>query len=243
MHITIGPSNEELSQKAAADILAFLTPRPRPVFCVASGHSPVGIYQALVAAQRSGKADLRGWYFLGLDEWLGLGEHDQGSCRHMLNADLFGPLGLQEAQICFFDGKADPQAECHRIETFLEEHGPISLGLLGLGMNGHIGMNEPGTAATVRTHVSLLSATTRQVGQKYFERPQVLDKGLTLGLANLLEAERLLLVAQGPAKAPVVRDALEAPAGTAVPATLLRGHPDYHVYLDAAAAALLSHPE
>jgi galactosamine-6-phosphate isomerase len=180
------------------------------------------------------------WYFLGLDEWIGLDKNDEGSCRYMLDRHLFQPLKIKEEQICFFEGKAnDPVKECQRIEDFIRLRGPIDAAVLGLGMNGHIGLNEPGTSPHLRSHITDIDAVTRQVGQKYFSSPQLLSRGITLGIATLMEAKRLILIVSGRKKAPIVKRVLEEKISGDLPATLLRDHPDLTIYLDAGAAALL----
>jgi galactosamine-6-phosphate isomerase len=104
-------------------------------------------------------------------------------------------------------------------------------------MNGHIGMNEPGTPAAMRTHVSTLDATTQKVGQKYFNEQQQLTQGITLGLQTIMEARHLILLVSGEHKAAIVRRVLQEESSEQLPASLLRHHPQLHVYLDKAAAA------
>jgi 6-phosphogluconolactonase/glucosamine-6-phosphate isomerase/deaminase len=158
----------------------------------------------------------------------------------MLDKHFFLPLEIPESNICFFDGKAnDPEAECRRAGSFILAHGPIDLAVLGLGMNGHIGFNEPGTSPSLHAHVVNLDKVTTQVGQKYFPGQRLLAKGITLGLADLTEADKLLLIVNGEQKAPVVRRMLKQEAGDHLPASLLRDHPGLSIYLDQAAASLL----
>ncbi|GAA4302641.1 glucosamine-6-phosphate deaminase [Compostibacter hankyongensis] len=240
MEIQVFDSYASLSEKAADEVIQALQLRERPLFCVASGDTPKGLYRILAERCRRGQADISGWYFLGLDEWLGLGGDDPGSCRYMLEEDLIRPLGVQPGQCCFFDGRTkDPEAECSRVEAFIRQHGPIDLAVLGLGMNGHIGLNEPGTPASLRSHVSVIDPVTAQVGQKYFVRPQSLTQGITLGMATLMEAARLLLLINGEKKSAVLQQALEGEITPALPASLLRRHPHYTVYTDAGAAGML----
>lgn len=240
MQIEILDSYESLSKKAADDVIQSLRSLKHPLFCVASGESPAGLYKELSGYHHQGMLDISHWYFLGLDEWMGLGKGDEGSCRNMLDRHLFRPLEVKEEQICFFDGKTiDPAGECQRVEEFIQRHGPIEVAVLGLGMNGHIGLNEPGTPSFLRSHVSEIDKMTEQVGQKYFTRPQPLARGITLGLATLMEAKRLILIVNGARKAAIVQQVLEEEATESLPATLLRDHPDFTIYLDNAAASLL----
>jgi galactosamine-6-phosphate isomerase len=208
--------------------------------CVASGDSPKGLYKEWKLQQEKKIIDIHNWYFLGLDEWIGLGENDEGSCRYMLNRDLFHPLNIHEEKICCFDGKTnDTDAECNRVEDHIHQHIAIDVAILGLGMNGHVGLNEPGTSPLLRSHVSEIHPVTKQIGQKYFSSPQQLTKGITLGLATLIEAKYLILLVSGGKKAAILQKAIEGEITQQVPASLLRNHPAFMVFADKTAAGML----
>jgi len=165
---------------------------------------------------------------------------DEGSCRFHLDNQLFNPLGVAKDKIGFFDGKEkDLTNECENVENFIAQHGGIDIAILGLGMNGHIGMNEPGTPAALRSHVIELHNQTKEVGQKYFEKEQQLSKGITLGLATLMEARTIILLVSGGHKAKIVQQVLEGEISEQLPASLLRRHPGLQIYLDKSAAALI----
>ena len=185
MKVLISDSYESLSKQVAADIIQNLQSLKNPLFCVASGDSPKGLYKELVNCYNQGQLDISNWNFLGLDEWMGLDKNDVGSCRYMLDRDLFHPLQVKEERICFFDGKTnDPTGECQRVEKFIQNQGPINIAVLGLGMNGHIGLNEPGTPASLRSHVSIIDQVTQQVGQKYFSAPTIFNPWNHPGACN-----------------------------------------------------------
>ena len=210
--------------------------------CVASGNSPEGLYKELVRKVKNNDADLSSWNFVGLDEWAGMNGNDEGSCRFHLNNQFFGPLQINEERICFFDGRAkDPDEECMRVENFIQQHNGIDVAILGLGMNGHIGMNEPGTPSSLRSHLTEIDPLTQQVGQKYFSRPKELSHGLTLGIATLKEAKQIMLIANGKHKASIVQKILEEEVSEQLPASLLRHHTHITIYLDQPAAQLISH--
>lgn len=238
MQLHIYTSYADLSAAAADHWQQILSTKKYPFVCVASGDSPAGLYRELVARKQAGKADFSKYTFLGLDEWLGMNGKDQGSCRYHLDQQFFDPL--QQGEIHFFDGRAaDPQQECEEVETLIQDRGPLDIVILGLGLNGHIGMNEPGTDFASRTHIAELDAETVKVGQKYFTTPQELKGGLTLGIATILDAAQIFLIVSGAHKAAIVKQILEAPVGTDLPATALRNHPGAHLYLDQAAASAL----
>jgi galactosamine-6-phosphate isomerase len=240
MKIFIDDTYEVMSKRVADDFIKIMNPASEPLFCAASGDSPKGLYKELAQRNTASSIDISNWYFLGLDEWIGLDAEDEGSCRYMLNKDLFFPLHVKEEMICCFDGKTnDATKECDRIENFIQQHGKIDVAILGLGMNGHIGLNEPGTPALLRSHVSEIAETTKTVGQKYFSKPQTLTKGITLGLATLMEAKHLFLIVSGEKKAAILKQALQHEPTEAIPATLIRDHANFCVYADKDAAKLL----
>jgi galactosamine-6-phosphate isomerase len=241
MQLIIEKNYDLLSRKAANDMARFLEGKHQPLVCTASGDSPAGLYAQLSKLQQDGKLNTANWFFAGLDEWVGKNGDDEGSCRYYLDRQLYQPLNVEEERICFFNGQAtDLQNECERMETFIEHHGPMNIAVVGLGMNGHIGFNEPGVSPLLTTHISNLDSSTIQTGQKYFKEKQQLSQGITIGLATLMDAEHIFLIVSGEHKAAIVQKALEGPVTENIPATLLRSHPQLHIYLDEAAAQLLS---
>jgi galactosamine-6-phosphate isomerase len=166
--------------------------------------------------------------------------NDEGSCRFHLNNQLFNPLRVAPERICFFNGRTkDADKECNDIEQFILLHEGIDLAILGLGMNGHIGMNEPGTSATLRSHVTELDTITKNTAQKYFKEQRQLTKGITLGLTTLAEAQNIFLLVSGAHKAAIVKKMLEDEISEQVPGSLLRNHPGLSIYLDAEAAKFI----
>ncbi len=240
MNLLISDTYNEMSRKAANDLLNFIEGKQNPLLCTASGDSPKGMYKELIKEVKEKGIDISGWKFLSLDEWAGMDGNDEGSCRFHLNNDLFGPLNVAEKNIIFFDGKAtNAENECERIETFINDHGGIDIAVVGLGMNGHVGMNEPGTPADSRSHVAEIDSTTQAVGQKYFTKEQSLTHGLTLGIASLRVARNIMLLVSGNKKAAAVQKMIEEEMSTQLPASLLRNHKSFYVYLDNTAASQL----
>ena len=200
MKIFIGDTYETMSRQAAGDIIALTESIKNPVLCTASGDTPVGLYNELINEVTHKKIDVSGWYFVSLDEWVGLNGDDEGSCRFHLNNQLFNPLQVAKDNIGFFDGREkDLNKECENVENFIRQHGGITIAILGLGMNGHVGMNEPGTSPALRSHVTDLDSQTQKIGQKYFKKEQQLSKGITLGLATLMEARNIISIGERPA--------------------------------------------
>lgn len=229
-----------MSEQAAKDVTEFMGSFKNPLLCAASGDSPAGVYKNIVGLADRNEVDISGWSFVGLDEWVGLNGNNEGSCRFYLDQQLFHPLDIPANRISFFDGAAgDLEKECSDVEGFIDRHQGIDVAILGLGMNGHIGMNEPGTSATLRSHVTNLDPMTQTVGQKYFKKEQKLTKGITLGLATLMESKYVIVVVSGEHKAEIVKQMLAAEMSEKLPCTLFRHHPRLRIYLDKPAAKLL----
>lgn len=240
MNIVIKPSYELLSAAVADEVVKCLHLSPRRLFCPASGDTPSGLYSELVRRQQNGSIDTAQWLFVGLDEWSGMNGEDQGSCRFYLDRQLFRPLHVPEDRIRFFDGRAkNPQEECRLVEQFIDRHGGIDVLVLGLGMNGHVGMNEPGVDPDLLSHVAELDAVTKQVGQKYFTSEKELIQGLTLGIASILRARRIILMVNGEKKSSIVQRVVQGDVTPDVPASLLRDHPGFSIILDENAAKKL----
>jgi galactosamine-6-phosphate isomerase len=240
MQTFIENNYELLSAKAVDKLFEIIAPLKNPLLCPASGDSPKGLYKEMIERINRKNIDTSGWYFVGLDEWIGMNGDDEGSCRYHLNNDLLRPLSIHEKKISFFDGKAkDIQNDIQKTNDFIEEHGGIDIALVGLGMNGHVGMNEPGTDPALHSHVSEIDTITQQVGQKYFKQNRKITHGITLGIADIMEARHVILLVNGNKKAAIVQRVLEGEISEELPASLLRRHKTFSVYLDEEAASLL----
>lgn len=231
---------QKMSEKATDALIKLIKEKPNAVVSPASGNSPEGLYRNFVERVKQENIEVSELFFVGLDEWMGMNGSDEGSCRYYLNEQLFFPLKINEERIAFFDGRAqDPEAECDRIDNAIFEHNGIDLAIVGLGMNGHVGMNEPGTPPDLHAHISQIDPVTAAVGQKYFKEKTNLSSGLTLGIANLMEAKNIMLVVNGEKKAGIVKKVLQEEISIEIPASLLRNHSNFSVYADAEAASLL----
>ena len=241
MKVFIEDTYEAMSSRAAADLLLLLQTIDKPLICVASGASTAGLYKGLVHLVKEAALNTSAWNFVSLDEWIGMDGTDEGSCRNQLDQQLFHPLSIPEQRICFFGGKAeDTESECAKIEAFIQQFKQIDVAILGIGVNGHIGMNEPGTSAVLRSHIAAIHVSTQQIGQRFFKEPRQLDAGLTLGIATLLDANHIMLLASGESKAKSVYGMINEPQSEEMPATIIRDHKNLVVYLEKEAAALIS---
>jgi glucosamine-6-phosphate isomerase len=240
MTIFIENDYDSMSAKAADEVMGMLEPLEKPLLCPATDDSPKGLYKEMVARITKNNIDISNWNFIGLDEWIGMNGKDEGSCRYHLDNDLLQPLKVKFENIIFFDGRAENLLEEIAKEIFfIKTYGGIDVAIVGLGMNGHIGMNEPGTDPLLPAHVSEIDPATQQVGQKYFKNPQELEGGITLGIKEIMEAHHVILLISGSKKAKIAQQVLEGEISSHFPASFLQNHPNCTVYLDKEAASLL----
>ena len=216
---------------AGAAAAAFVAEQPGCIICVASGASPVVAY-ATMARRLLGRTD--GLRIVKLDEWLGIGMDDPASCEQFHQAHVLGPLGIPPERYLSIDsGTSDPAAECGRVTATLEALGRIDLAIIGIGVNGHVGLNEPGPALQPFCHVATLAPETQQHPMLRDAAP--VRRGITLGMAEIMSARRIILVATGAHKAAAMRTLMSRQVSTAFPASMLWLHPDATCFCDAAA--------
>ena len=241
MKISIYPTNDEMSLAAAKLIALQVKEKPSSLICFPSGESPAGVFRHLIEMVNNSSIDLSECYFVGLDEWVGLGAEDDGSCTKFLQENFFGPASIKEEKIYFFNAKAaDLDAECEAMDAHIKKYGPLDVMMVGIGMNGHIGLNEPGTKFNLYANHSALDPVTVTVGQKYFKQETHLTGGITLGLKHLQEAKIPLLVASGKKKAEILQKALLGEITSQVPASIFQQLDNGVVLLDEEAASKLS---
>jgi glucosamine-6-phosphate isomerase len=229
--------------RAAADLIIDQVKRkPDSLLCFPSGESPAGIFKCLITDVKENKVDFSECYFVGLDEWVGMGKDDEGSCTSFLNENFFAPIQIKPDKIQFFDALGqDLDAVCKKMDDFIKEKGPIDIMLVGIGMNGHIGLNEPGTDFDLYSHHAPLAPVTISVAQKYFKKETPLHEGITLGLKHLEEANTVVLIAVGIKKAEIIAEALQGDVTEQLPASIFQAHPSAYVFLDEEAASKLIH--
>jgi len=223
---------QEMSREAAARVIAAAASKRDALLCAAAGNSPAGLYREL-AAEAERKTDLfRSLRVIKLDEWLGVPASDAASCEHFLRSRLLDPLAIAPERYIAFDSEtADPLQECARVQGELERRGPIDLCVLGLGKNGHVGLNEPGPSLQPRCHVAKLSEETLGHAMMSAREPKP-ARGLTLGIGDILRAGKILLLVTGEGKGRVTARFLDGAVTTDLPASFLWLHHDLEVFLD-----------
>ena len=246
MEVLVLPTPADGARRAAELVIAGLADagRPEPVLGRATRASPLGLYAELAAAVAAGRLDLTAARGFALDEYVGLPPGHPQSYREVLLREVCAPLGLRPDRLHVPDGSGGDEAAlvaaAAAYEILLAKAGGVDVQILGIGANGHLGFNEPGSALSSRTRVKRLSDRTRADNARFFEGPdEVPTHCVTQGLGTVLEAGRLVLVASGGAKAEAVAAALEGPLSASCPASVLQWHADAVVVLDEAAAGLL----
>lgn len=237
MKVKVYPDYKTLS-RATADLIAeYIGRKKNSLVCLASGHSPRGVFECLIEDVKSERLDLSACTFVSLDEWVGIPPKQKGSCRAMMDEDFFVPLQIGATQIKFFEGMAaDLEAEADRMNELIATHDGLDIMLVGVGMNGHIAMNEPGTSFDALAHISTLADETKTVGQKYFVEATDLSRGITLGLKHFREAKLPILIANGEKKAPIIQKILSLRAVETLPATVIHLIDQGFVLLDRGAS-------
>ena len=227
--------------RAVGDIVCnFIAQKPDAVLGLATGSSPVPAYQRMIARRRAGEASFRDVTTFNLDEYCDLPAEHKNSYRTFMREELFSQIDIPLGNTNFLDGNcADEAAESARFSRAIEAAGGIDLQILGIGRNGHIGFNEPGEAFTGDAYKVALTPSTIAANSPYFVDRPMPRYAMTMGVGQILQARKIILVATGAAKAEAVRAMLEGEVTPLCPASALQGHPDVTVYLDPAAAGLL----
>jgi glucosamine-6-phosphate deaminase len=241
--ITVFDTERVLARTLAVQIAATLGQRPSIVFGLPTGRTPIRLYHELGSLHAHGQADFSQATTFNLDEFVGLPSDDAGSYRAFMQEHLFSRVNLAPECINFLNGvAADPEEECNRYETAIETAGGIDLQLLGIGTNGHIGFNEPARELAGRTHRVTLKLSTRRSNAGLFggNLDRVPKDALSMGMATILRAKRIVLIATGKSKAGCVEKLLNGPITTKLPASFLQLHRDAELMLDAAAAGRLA---
>ena len=241
IHLLIADDPHQASARVADIIAEQVSAKPNSVLGLATGGTPVETYRLLAEKNRRGEVDFASVTTFNLDEYVGLaGDHPQ-SYRLFMDTQLFDHINVDRLRTHVPDGLAEHvEKHCRRYETMIRDAGGIDLQLLGLGHNGHIAFNEPGSPRESRTRQVDLTAETIEKNARFFDSiEQVPRHAITMGVATILEARRIVLLATGAGKADAVASMLKGPVNESFPASLLREHGDVTVVVDRAAAAAL----
>lgn len=240
MKVIVAQNYQQLSQHGAQIIADVVKSNPNAVLGLATGTSPIGIYKNLIEMYNKGQISFANVKTVNLDEYVGLdGTHPQ-SYRFFMNDNLFDHVDINKSNTFVPNGVAqDLATECARY-TSLVESMPQDLQLLGIGSNGHIAFNEPGTSFDSTTHIVSLTENTIKDNSRLFSSiNEVPTQALSMGIQNIMGAKRILIVANGANKAQAVWNMINGPVTEDCPASILQKHPDVTVIVDKDAASLL----
>lgn len=241
MTVKIFDDYNSMSAAAADIIIETVKNKPDALLCFATGNTPVRTYELLIEKVKAENTDFSKCFCIGLDEWVGVPKEKYGTCHYLLHHQVFNPLGIDPSQIHIFNGmNTDTKAECDKMDAVIESKGGVDCMVVGIGINGHIGFNEPGVAVTLKAHEQELHNSTLASGQHYFKEPTPISKGITLGLAQILKAKKLLLLANGKSKTAIIKQAVEGTITNNVPASHVQQAANAIVLIDKEAAAQLT---
>ncbi|MDE6398036.1 MAG: glucosamine-6-phosphate deaminase [Clostridiales bacterium] len=240
MQIIVCEDYEQMSFHGAEIIKGILRENPAAVLGLATGSTPIGMYALLVKACAAGEVSFEKVRTVNLDEYVGLGERDEQSYVHFMRENLFGKVNINIKNTNLPNGKAtDFAAECARYSALLATM-PQDIQVLGLGSNGHIGFNEPGTPFDGKTYVvDLTESTIRDNARLFAKEEDVPKKAITMGISEIMRAKRILLMASGKNKAKAVFGMVKGEVTENCPASILQRHNNVTLVLDKDAASLL----
>ena len=221
-----------MSQLSCDSIVSDLRKRPKQLICMSTGNSPKDTYEKLASVFNRYPAFFSELIIVKLDEWGGIDSNEPSSCESYIQEKILQPLAIpQNRYISFKSNPVSPQKECERIQIEIQEKGPIDICILGLGQNGHIGFNEPANILTAHCHVAELTADSlnHQMINALNKKPTY---GLTLGMADILQSKKIILLVTGAKKKEVIKKLLSKRITTNLPASFLWLHNQVECYID-----------
>ncbi|HUX00614.1 MAG TPA: glucosamine-6-phosphate deaminase [Phycisphaerae bacterium] len=241
MEVVICKTYDALSRKAAAVVADTVRAKPKAVLGFATGSSPLGLYKELIRLHKEEGLDFSKVTTFNLDEYVGLPADHPQSYWHFMHENLFNHINVPKKKVHVPAGTSkDHAAFCAQYEKWIQEAGDIDVQILGIGSDGHIAFNEPGSSLGSRTRVVTLTEQTIDDNARFFEkRDDVPRHAISMGVGTVLEARKLVMVVNGKSKAPALAAAIEGPVTCMITASALQLHPDPIVFADEEAAGQL----
>lgn len=239
MKVIIVENYEEISEKAFEVMKDVVTTNPKAVMGLATGSSPIGLYKNMIKDHQANGTSYSECQSFNLDEYVGLPKDHKESYNTFMHENLFKDIDMKEENIHLPYGNT--QADCDAYEKLMEDV-RVDVQVLGIGGNGHIGFNEPGTSFDELTHIVTLTPQTREDNARFFDNDinQVPTHAISMGIATIMKSKKILMVASGANKADAVKAMIEGKPTIDCPASVLQNHKDVVVILDKAAASKLS---
>ena len=237
MRVDFYKNEEEMGQIEAEHLAEIINSKENPLICVPAGQSCICMFNALIKMYEEGKVDFSKVKFVGLDEWYQCKQYE-GTARWILDTTFLNHINFNEKISRFFNTNADnPEKECEEIEKFIEDNGGLDYIALGVGMNGHVALNEPGVDLNIGAHVNTLADKTKEVSEKYFENGMPdLKQGLTLGYKNIFAAKEIVVFINGERKVPVFEKFMKTSVTNEYPVTNVKSTNKSRVVVDLAAS-------
>lgn len=241
MKIIYTPDAETLSRRAASIIAAQVIAKPNCVLGLATGSSPIGTYKQLIKWYQNGDLDFSECHSVNLDEYVGLTPDNEQSYAYFMRQNLFDHINIKLSNTNVPNGQdSDAERECARYNVVIKSLGGIDIQLLGIGHDGHIGFNEPGNSFKAETHRETLTKQTIEANTRFFEKESdVPTHAYTMGIKNIMNARKVLLVATGKDKAEILYKMVCGDITPLVPASVLQLHADTTIVADAEALSVL----
>jgi len=238
MKLIILRDEKELSACAANMVIEHIKRNPNGLLVFPTGNTPLGMFENLVSNFQKGAVSFKNSFLLELDEYFGIELNDYRSLFNWLNRTMIQNVDfLPENVFRFISNTLDPDSEIQRIEKIIQSKNGIDLLVLGLGPNGHIGFNEPGSLSTSPTRIVKLSQESLQSNARYWKEDSIVpNSGFTLGMSSILKARKVFLLVQGDLKAEILDSTLNAAISAAIPSTFLRNLDNFYVLADQEAA-------
>ena len=234
MRVIVCENYEELSNQAAKIVSSQLIVKPNSILGLATGSTPIGLYQNLIEMNKNGEIDFSEVKTFNLDEYYPIKKSNDQSYDYFMKEQLFNHINIDKNNIDIPNGEAeDAKAECERYEKKLDEIGGVDLQILGIGQNGHIAFNEPDENLIAVTHLTGLTQNTIEANSRFFaSADEVPKQALTMGMGSILKAKKIIILANGANKSAAVKELLDDNIKTSNPATMLKVHPDVTLICD-----------
>lgn len=241
MRVIITVNYDEMSKKAAEIVKKQIKEKPNTVLGLATGSTPLGMYKHLIEMYKRGEIDFSNVITFNLDEYIGLSPDHPQSYHYFMFHNFFNHINIKKENVHIPNGIAeDLEEECRKYEEEIEKAGGIDLQILGIGINGHIGFNEPDESIETKTHVVTLTEKTINANKRFFKSAEeVPRKAITMGLGSIMKAKKIVLLASGKNKAEAIKETIKGQLTTKVPATVLALHHDVTIIIDKEAASLI----
>ena len=241
MNILVRETYEKMSEAAATIFVSQVISKPDSIIGLATGSTPLGTYAGIIQRYQEGIVDFKAVRSFNLDEYKGIDKSNDQSYDYFMWENLFSKINICKDNVKIPNGKADNiQQECDAYDEMIDRAGGIDIQLLGIGVNGHIGFNEPADVFEPKTHVVELDKKTIQSNARFFSSIEEVPKfAVTMGIGTIMKAKKIVLIATGENKAEIMREVIYGKVTPQVPASILQFHNNVTIILDAEAASKL----